>query len=342
VDSPLKPFFTSNMTFHTSRSVENITSFGYTYPELPDGGATMPPEARANHVRAQVNSLYSGGAANGVGLTRTAPALNPNRAGHLKSESEPESKSYYYYYTAEIVLDRSEMALPAMLRLVVGGRVVGRLSLLAMPREGTVAVSLPLRDVLMGNRSVRDFPVGQVVLFLQRSLRAEIWTVRSLRPGRETRLGRIWRHIVTLLTNAPRRVMAPRYPSPSCPACSSRSRASSTCPGPMTRASPFLGRQSGGRSRCTTEYRQQPALTRDQQVVRFGTTNASDKRWCCQASIPCCCVTTGAGSCSFIAPVLKGAWLLVGLANVGCLCNGGGLAQRQEAAGVLGRCCGEG
>ena len=85
-DSPLKPFFTANMTFHTSRSVANITTFGYTYPEMPGW---------------------------------------------------------------------------------------------AMPREGTVAVSLPLRGVLMGNRSVRDFPVGQVVLFLQRSLRAEIWTVRS-------------------------------------------------------------------------------------------------------------------------------------------------------------------
>jgi tyrosinase len=264
-DSPLKPFFTANMTFHTSRSVANITTFGYTYPELPSGGATMPPEARANHVRAQVNSLYSRGGANGVGLTRAAAAaavLYPNKAGYPESESEPEPESKnYYYYTAEIVLNRSEMALPAMLRLVVGGRVVGRLSLLAMPREGAVTVSLPLRDVLVGNRSVRDFPVGQVVLFLQRSLRAEIWTVRSLflalRPKRDRALGADMEAYCGAgywLTDAPRRVMAPRYPSPLCPACSSRSRASSTCPGPMTRASLFLGRQSGGRWRCATEH----------------------------------------------------------------------------------------
>lgn len=179
-DSPLKPFFTSNMTFHTSRSVANITAFGYTYPEMPDWA--MPPEARANHVRAQVNSLYSGRGANGVGLTRAAAlSLNTNKAGGIRpqSKSEPQPKNNYYY-TAEIAVDRSELALPAMLRLVVGGRVVGRLSLLAMPREGTVAVSLPLRDVLIGNRSVRDFPVGKVVLFLQRELKAEIWAVRSL------------------------------------------------------------------------------------------------------------------------------------------------------------------
>ncbi|SPQ26986.1 89e97d41-eaa9-4e25-a73e-00cbc5ef496e [Thermothielavioides terrestris] len=56
-DSPLKPFYDQNINFHTSSSVANITTFGYTYPEMPEW--KMPPEARAGHARAQVNSLYS-------------------------------------------------------------------------------------------------------------------------------------------------------------------------------------------------------------------------------------------------------------------------------------------
>src|SRR5688572_20736046 len=54
--SPLKPFFDQNLNFHTTISVANISRFGYTYPEMPDW--RMPPEERASHVRAHINSLY--------------------------------------------------------------------------------------------------------------------------------------------------------------------------------------------------------------------------------------------------------------------------------------------
>ncbi|KAK4042387.1 hypothetical protein C8A01DRAFT_44636 [Parachaetomium inaequale] len=136
-DSPLKPFFDEDMNFHTSKSVANITTFGYTYPEMPDW--KMPPEARASHVRAHVNSLYSGGD-NGVGQTRALDQAGP------------------------------------LLRLVVGRTVVGRLSLLAMPRDGTASVSLPLQDVRIGGKSMRDLSPARVVLFLQQELTTEIRT----------------------------------------------------------------------------------------------------------------------------------------------------------------------
>ena len=60
-DSPLRPFYsTSSSTggpvFHTSRSVESISSFGYTYPEINDW--SLAPADLANTVRAAVNNLY--------------------------------------------------------------------------------------------------------------------------------------------------------------------------------------------------------------------------------------------------------------------------------------------
>ncbi|KAH6842988.1 hypothetical protein B0I37DRAFT_208669 [Chaetomium sp. MPI-CAGE-AT-0009] len=156
-DSPLKPFFDENMNFHTSKSVKNITTFGYTYPEMPDW--KMPPEARASYARAQVNSLYGGGDGS-IGQTYAL-----SQAGH------PEERTYY---TAEITVNRSEIPLPALLSLVVAQSVIGRMSLLAMPRDGVASVSLPLREVFIGNHSMRDLSPEKVVLFLQQEMATEI------------------------------------------------------------------------------------------------------------------------------------------------------------------------
>ncbi|KAK3901105.1 hypothetical protein C8A05DRAFT_16668 [Staphylotrichum tortipilum] len=134
--SPLKPFFDEHVTFYTSGSVSNTTSFGYTYPEIPN--SDMPPDSRAGHVRARVNSLYGGGD-NGLGQMRT-----------------------------------NEMDLPAMLRLVVDGSVVGRWSLLAMPPDGVAQTSMPLQDVSIGNRSIRDIDPAEVILFLEKHMTTEI------------------------------------------------------------------------------------------------------------------------------------------------------------------------
>lgn len=188
-DSPLKPFFDENMSFHTSNSVANISKFGYTYPEMPDWG--MPPEARAGHVRAQVNSLFSRGV-NSLGQTRGL-----NRAGRFFNLTN--------YYTAEITVDRCEMPLPSIMRLMVGRKAVGRLSLLGMPSEGMVSVSLPIQDMLIGNQSMRDLPLQRVVLFLQANLTAEILKARPLPLCCPTKSS-TW-----LTTDSRHRVMAPRY-----------------------------------------------------------------------------------------------------------------------------------
>ncbi len=59
-DSPLKPFFDRSGNFHTSNSVRDIRSLGYTYPELL-GDWSMTSEELASSVRAQVNALYGEG-----------------------------------------------------------------------------------------------------------------------------------------------------------------------------------------------------------------------------------------------------------------------------------------
>lgn len=195
-DSPLKPFFDESLNFHTSNSVANITIFGYTYPEMPDWG--MPPEARAGHVKAQVNSLYSG-RASGIGQARIARKTGLPQSSH--------------YYTAEIAVDRTEMPLPAILRLVVGGTVVGRMSLLAMPREGMVFASLPLQDILIGNRSMRYLSPASVVLYLQQELATEIIAVRNPHeaPLRGAWGGKGAKRDCGILTDINHRVAALRY-----------------------------------------------------------------------------------------------------------------------------------
>lgn len=60
-DSPLRPFSLAssgdmNPSFHTSRSVESIISFGYTYPEIDDW--SLAPADLANTVRVAINNLY--------------------------------------------------------------------------------------------------------------------------------------------------------------------------------------------------------------------------------------------------------------------------------------------
>ncbi|CAK7264897.1 hypothetical protein SEPCBS57363_001313 [Sporothrix epigloea] len=60
-DSPLRPFYVASSggvdpSFHTSRSVESIISFGYTYPEIDDW--SLAPADLANTVRVAINNLY--------------------------------------------------------------------------------------------------------------------------------------------------------------------------------------------------------------------------------------------------------------------------------------------
>lgn len=81
-DSPLKPFMAQSSAgpvFYTSRSVESMGVFGYTYPEIDDW--SLAPADLANSVRIAVNNLY------GPGATTAATKK-------VKREVKPKSTSW--------------------------------------------------------------------------------------------------------------------------------------------------------------------------------------------------------------------------------------------------------
>lgn len=171
-DSPLKPFFMAdNVTFHTWKSVSNISVFGYTYPELP--GFDLPLESRASHVRAQVNYLYG-------------PAADSRVAqpGALNKFGKPGIKNYY---TVGVELERSE--LPGggggSVGLWLVGNKVGEVTVLGMPCDGLLDQWIPLGDVKVNdNSSLFDFEPENVVAFVQWGLEVEIRLVCITPAGR--------------------------------------------------------------------------------------------------------------------------------------------------------------
>lgn len=234
-DSPLKPFFDQNLEFHTSRSVVNITAFGYTYPDMPDWA--MTPAARADHVRAQVNALYSR-SGNGLGKTWAAAALT-NKA--VEGTAELKSKNYY---TAELVVDRREVPLPATVRLLAGGKAVGHMALLAMPRDGLASFSVPLREMCVGDQNLTDLPLARAAAFLQRNLTVEVRMVRlsdSLSPLTKHKKREVFSECLRLLTSASRFRLTACLPlSEPSRVCTLRFRLPTTFRGQTTRRSLFL------------------------------------------------------------------------------------------------------
>lgn len=129
-DSPLKPFYAdANGTLHTSNSVRDIATLGYTYPELR--GNWTSREALSRHVRIMVNSLYG---------NATNPAMASRRL-HLKTRHE--------YYVRVKVDKASIRMLPATLRVWLGDQVIGQVVLLGTPARGFVhgEINLP-NDVI--------------------------------------------------------------------------------------------------------------------------------------------------------------------------------------------------
>jgi tyrosinase len=60
--SPLKPFASSSITFHTSVSARFLSAFGYSYPEITDWNQTA--SQLSSYVTGRVNALYSPSGAN--------------------------------------------------------------------------------------------------------------------------------------------------------------------------------------------------------------------------------------------------------------------------------------
>ena len=183
-DSPLKPFRNGPLTFHTSDTVTNISTFGYTYPEIRDWAATS--SQLANSVRTAVNNLYApDNSVSDTGSTKVSPNKQIHSAGNAPSYL-PTSK----YYAAEIQVDRSELPLPATVSLVVNGTTVGTMAILSMPAEGVVSASVPLLDLARAGLPGQKMDLGTTGPFLQWGLTVAVRGVCLLPFPRYSALSR--------------------------------------------------------------------------------------------------------------------------------------------------------
>ena len=136
-DSPLKPFYQADgQTFHTGRSIVNISDFGYTYPELQD----VDLDVYQNSLRMIeiVNDLY------GVALP---PGVEPS---HPKDFLSAVGTTRDWVVNVEV--ERSELELPCTINVYVGDRYAGRTTLLNMPMHGVLSDEIPLTHVIDASR----------------------------------------------------------------------------------------------------------------------------------------------------------------------------------------------
>jgi tyrosinase len=126
-DSPLKPFYADDRgTFHTSNSAKDVTSFGYTYPELL--GDFKTPEELSSYIKTQVNLLYS----------NTSTQSNKRQLDRIN----------HVDFSVQVRVDKGDVELPSILRVLCGDLVAGRLVLLDTPKRGIVYTEIPLRHIL--------------------------------------------------------------------------------------------------------------------------------------------------------------------------------------------------
>ncbi|KAB5566591.1 hypothetical protein GE09DRAFT_740262 [Coniochaeta sp. 2T2.1] len=174
-DTPLKPFYDTNTTFHTSRTASDIRTFGYTYPEINDWNTT--PDQLASFVTSRVNDLYG----QGTDGSPPKPALNPEKVA--------ASPSQLVSYSAEIRVERSEVPLPCNIDLVLGDHVLGRIALLGMPMSGVSYGTIPLGEALQ-KLNLGGMKEDTLVPYLQRHLEVivrnsdgTVFSKRSTIPG---------------------------------------------------------------------------------------------------------------------------------------------------------------
>ncbi|KAI0133618.1 tyrosinase precursor [Xylariales sp. AK1849] len=159
-DNPLKPFYQGdNQTFHTSRTVASIEAFGYTYPEIDDW--SMDAESTRKKVTVQVNQLYSNG-------------MTQLKRSHVRRWNQTSWEEYY----VEISVERSELELPSIINVMLGGKLAGSMAMLSMPRSGRTY------SVILLNRAIRRLTScpepDNVIPILEAKLRVEIRKVRHV------------------------------------------------------------------------------------------------------------------------------------------------------------------
>lgn len=127
-DSPLNPFKKANGDFHTTRSVDNIRDFGYSYQGL-QYWEKSPAEMRQEATRL-INRLYG-----------------PDNSELRRSAKRGENATTTQYF-ANLEVDVAELDRPCVLELYVGGQKAGDFVVMEQPRTGIIHGGFPLEIAL--------------------------------------------------------------------------------------------------------------------------------------------------------------------------------------------------
>ncbi len=161
-DSPLKPFYQEDgRTFHTSRSVLNVSDLGYTYPELLDLDDT-DADRNSRHMIEIVNNLY--------GSALPPSVKRPHTTVWHAAETSRD-------WIVSVEVERSELELPCAINIYMGDDYVGRTTLLNMPTSGLVSDEIPLAQVFNPSE-FRGMGPNEIEDQLENNLRFEIRKVR--------------------------------------------------------------------------------------------------------------------------------------------------------------------
>lgn len=126
-DSPLEPFFKSENKFHTSRSVENISTLGYSYQGL-EYWDKSEAQMGANAKRL-INQLYG-----------------PTDRSEAKLERRHDNRTTRYF--ARVQVEASELERPCAVEVYVGGRYSGSLVIMQHPSQGAIHGEFPIEETL--------------------------------------------------------------------------------------------------------------------------------------------------------------------------------------------------
>lgn len=163
-NSPLKPFYQTGGNFFTSNTVKDISTFGYSYPELQPTGAngSVSPDELSGYVTSQVNALYSDSSISSG--ARKPKYRRGGRGGSVGAYPRSGDAQRSTTWSVALQVDKAQVPLPATVGIDLGGQTVGKMALLAIPATGvahsTINLDRALRaaDMNLTNQAaVRDY-----------------------------------------------------------------------------------------------------------------------------------------------------------------------------------------
>jgi tyrosinase len=155
-DSPLQPFYKTSGDFHTTRSVEKIENFGYSYIGLEYWEKTT--EEMKQDSKKLVNRLYG-----------------PDNSEALREARRSGNRRHRYFLRVQ--LERSEVEAPCQVKFCLRNIEVGSMVVMEQPTEGVIHGAFSIDNAMELYRMGSDNP-KQTVQMIESNLEVLIVKVR--------------------------------------------------------------------------------------------------------------------------------------------------------------------